>query len=85
MSVTNIHGGLNPQFSTEPNEKLISYLRASLERAEAGETVGMAAIELWRDKTTSWATVGLVGSHSMIGACEMAKLELMRVTEGDDE
>ena len=79
--VISLRGGL----TGEPvvREDVIEALEAALERARAGEVVGIALVELWKDGLGSWSCNGLIGGYSMIGACEMAKVCILEAASDD--
>lgn len=64
---------------TPRDEKLVEYARDLLERAEAGEIVGLAYVHLNRDLATSgMAMVGTI-NETMIGEVAMTLQRLMTV------
>lgn len=72
--MTSLHGA---QIATgEPNAGCVTKLRELLAQAEAGEITGIACAALHGDNTASYSIAGLVGPYSLLGATEMAQVEL---------
>lgn len=78
--VKSMFGG--PSGLPEVSEVAVSTLRDLLERAEAGELIGVAAVCVHCDGAASYNIGGRVGGFSAIGALEMAKAELLEVNNG---
>jgi hypothetical protein len=66
----------------EPNETCVAECERLLERARAGDIVGIAAAILHRDNTASYALAGIAGGFGMLGAAEMIKSELVAINDG---
>ena len=62
----------------EPRESVIKAIEDLLERARSGDIQGMAYAALYHDSLASWGIVGLCGPHSLIGAVEVMKANLIR-------
>lgn len=80
--IVSIHGGPLPGATGEPSKALIEFLEAELERARSGETIGMAAATLDKDRVGGFAIVGHVGGFSMVGALECVRHRLADVALG---
>lgn len=61
----------------EPVESCVEALEAALERAKAGETVGVVIAEAHADRASSYRVAGLLGGYGTLGAVERAKADLM--------
>lgn len=66
-----------------PNQNLVEFLDEVLEKARSGEIVGMAGTMGYSSKegyvlVSSPFYVGFAASHSMIGALERVKYDLIR-------
>lgn len=76
-NVASMFGG--PTGIRTRNESVIEVLRELLEKAEAGEIVGVITAQIYHDGLSGFRIGGLVGSYSMVGALEMAKADLINV------
>lgn len=74
--VASIHGG--PAGEREVIAPVVEYLKGVLERAEAGEVVGVAVVEHFHDKTAGYDACGVLASFSMLGAADGMHHELRR-------
>lgn len=66
------------------NQALIDDITELLERAKAGDIVGIAYAALHSDKASSYAVSGCHGTYGMIGALECAKAVLIDVNTHND-
>jgi hypothetical protein len=66
-----------------PNARCIEALRDLLERAEAGEVVGIACAVMHGDALASYRVCGTVGGYSMLGAAECVKAHLVAINLED--
>lgn len=73
-NVTALHTG------GKPNAACVAKLRELLERAEAGEVVGLVCVTMQSDLTASQAMAGLIGGSMMIGQFRIAEHDLMAIT-----
>lgn len=80
-NVTSIFGG--PAGEREVVASAVESAEELLRAAQSGEVIGFAVIKLHHDAMTSWSVAGRVGGYSMIGAMELVKRNLMRLS--DDE
>jgi hypothetical protein len=69
-----LHGG--EVILPTPNESCIAELRRLLDKAEAGEIVGIVCASLHGDKLGSYTFAGMIGPYSLLGAVDMAHHEL---------
>lgn len=76
-NVVSLNGG--PTGVPTPNQNAIQVLRMLLDKAEAGEIVGVAAAALHYDHLASWQMGGLVGSFGLVGAIEVMRADLVQV------
>lgn len=78
--------GLNgrPAGSMEPVETCVNALRDLLERAEAGELIGVALAGLHHDGDASYHVAGRVSGFGLQGALEVAKAKLVDINRGKD-
>jgi hypothetical protein len=83
QKIVSLTGGPVPDAALEPNAGAIKALEYVLERARAGEVIGVGVIALHADRLSSWRVGGLVGSHSMVGAATMLQAHLVQLTGGD--
>lgn len=74
-NVKALYGG--PTGEPEPNDFAIAALTEALERAKAGEVIGVVVAFLHHDGLSSWRTGGMVGGYSLLGALEIAKADLI--------
>lgn len=72
--VESLFGG--PVTTREPNAICVDTLRDLLERAEAGEIVGVVVAAVHYDGCATFELGGMLGGYSLLGALEMAKLSL---------
>lgn len=79
-NVASLFGG--PVGTREPNETCVRTLEEWLERARAGEVVGVAIAGLCFDHTACWSASGTVGGYALVGAMEVAKAEVLDVVRG---
>lgn len=75
--VVSLTGGLTHQREVVPN--CVSVLEDLLERARAGEIVGVAVAGLYYDATAAYWVGGRVGGYGMIGALEMIRADLVEI------
>lgn len=59
------------------NETCVEMLEDILERAKAGQVIGVALGLTHYDGTSAYAIGGMVGCHSLIGALDVAKGHLV--------
>lgn len=76
-NVKSLYGG--PTGQPDPNENAIAVLTEALERAKAGEVIGVVIAILHHDGLSGFRTGGMVGGYSLLGALEMAKADLIEV------
>jgi hypothetical protein len=74
-NVKSIFGG--PTGLPEPNQMAIDALELILAKAQAGEVIGVVIAALHHDGMAGFQIGGMVGGYSMIGAIEMAKVDLI--------
>lgn len=74
-NVKSLFGG--PIGVFEVNEMAIRVLTEALEKAKSGEIVGVSMAMLHHDGRSSWQSGGLIGCHSVLGALEMAKADII--------
>ncbi len=55
----------------------VQVLRDMLEKAEAGEVIGVAVCALHHDGLAAYHIGGRVGGYSLLGAMDVAKADLM--------
>ena len=67
----------------KPNETCVRALRELLERAEAGDFVGIACAVLHGDATASYRVCGSVGGYSLVGANECVRAHLVTLNMED--
>lgn len=78
--IVEIYGGVAKQ---EPNLATIAALEEALERAKAGEVVGVGIVYLEHDGAGGYMLSGRVGGFSMLGASQIMSAELTRVVAGE--
>lgn len=78
--VVSLTGGLTHQREVVPG--CVSVLEDLLERARAGEIVGVAVAGLRYDATAAYRVGGRVGGYGMIGALEMIRADLVEINRG---
>ena len=61
----------------EPVASCVDALRDLLERAEAGEVVGIAIAAINERHHASYSVGGMIGGYGLLGALEMAKAEVI--------
>lgn len=81
-NVISINGG--PDGQPEPDESVIKILEDLLERARAGDAIGIAAVYTTPDEISAYCLGGWVGSYSMIGAVETMKGRLVVLGQLDE-
>jgi hypothetical protein len=69
----------------EPVASCVDALRDLLERAEAGEVIGITIAAINDRHHASYSIGGMVGGYGLLGAIEMAKGELVQIMQGDEE
>jgi hypothetical protein len=74
-NVKSIHGG--PTGLSERNQMAIDALEMILAKAHAGEVIGVVIAALHHNGLSAFQIGGMVGGYSMIGAIEMAKVDLI--------
>jgi len=79
-SVTALHGGVVNR--PEPNVGCAQALREMLEMAESGEITGFVCARLHGDNLASYTIAGMAGPYGLLGALEMAKIELIDLMQG---
>lgn len=65
------------------NESAVSVLRDALERAEAGDVVGVVVCRLHSDGLSSYDVAGMIGGYSLLGALGCARADVEEVVRGD--
>jgi hypothetical protein len=75
-NVQPLFGGVVPGMGT-PNEGCIDVLEGLLERARAGELVGVVCAATHSDNMASYVLAGMIGPYSLLGALELAKADLI--------
>lgn len=80
-NVTSLYGG--PTGEPHPNEACIEALEHWLEMARSGEIVGVALVGRRPDRTAGLSVCGVIGGYSMLGALEMARAELVKVSSDE--
>jgi hypothetical protein len=68
----------------EPVVSCVSALKDLLQRAEAGEVVGIAAAAVSGTGNALYVVGGVVGAYGMLGALDMAKAELVSFMQDMD-
>lgn len=76
-NVVSVFGG--PTGERAVNAALVECLERWLEMARSGEAIGMAGALLHCDGLASYSVAGSVGGYGMIGALEVARLELVEI------
>ena len=76
-NVVSAFGG--PTGERAVNAALVERLECWLEMARSGEAVGMAGALLHCDGLASYSVAGTVGGYSMIGALEMARMDVVEI------
>lgn len=84
VTFINKNGNIIPP-TTNPVPELIEFLGELVERAKAGEIVGVAGGILTKDKHGEFFSSGIVGGFSMIGALECINHHLKRVARGEQD
>lgn len=76
--------GLNgaPRGQREVSAPCVNVLRDLLERAEAGEVIGVGISALHHDGDASYYVCGRVGGFSMVGALDMVRADLVEINRG---
>lgn len=67
----------------ERSEAVLEILREVLERAEAGEVVGVAVVMLHSDGLSSYQFGGRVGGYGMLGAMAVCQNGIRRIVEDE--
>jgi translation elongation factor EF-Tu-like GTPase len=80
--IVSIFGGVIPEAS-EGDKTVVEMLKKLLEKAEAGQIIGLGYVCLHRDLCASWERGGTLGSFSSVGAAECLKIELAKIAVGD--
>lgn len=80
MSVVSLHGG--PTSLPEPDENCIACLQGLLERAQAGEVIGVAIAARHCDGLASVNIAGKINGYSLLGAMEIARKRVVDWNEG---
>lgn len=68
----------------KPAASCVSALKDLLQRAEAGEVVGIAAAAVSGTGNALYVVGGVVGAYGMLGALDMAKAELVSFMQDMD-
>ena len=76
-NVKSLYGG--PTGLPERNERAIEVLTDMLQKAQAGEVVGVVVASLHHDGLAGCRIGGVVGGYSLLGAVEMAKIDLISI------
>lgn len=76
-NVVSLNGG--PTGLPSPNQNAIRVLKDALEKAEAGEIIGVFLGMQHCDGSGSWSLGGFVSSYSLLGAVEVARADLVRM------
>jgi hypothetical protein len=84
QNVVSLTGDPVPGADLEPNAGAIALLEDLLERARAGEVIGVGAVTLHSDRLTSWHLSGRCGGYGMVGAASMLHLAVAAVADGLD-
>lgn len=80
-NVVGIHG--MPTGQPDISDACVDTLRDLLQRAEAGDIIGIGISALHCDGCASFWVSGRAGGYSMIGALEMVKAQLVDINRGD--
>ena len=75
-NVVSFNGG--PTGLPSPNQNAIRVLKYALEKAEAGEIIGVFLGMQHCDGYWSWSLGGFVSSYSLLGAIDVARADLLR-------
>lgn len=78
--IVSLHG--KPTGQREVSKVCVDALRDLLERAQAGEVVGVGLAALHCDGEASYHLCGRVGGYSMQGAVEMVRADLVDINRG---
>lgn len=73
--VVSIHGA--PVHAGDPVEPCVSALEDMLERARAGEVIGVAMAVMHSDRSSSFTFGGYLDSYGVIGALEMVRAKIV--------
>ena len=65
-------------------EDVVAFLENVLERARAGEVIGVGVAALHNNFEASYAVVGGVGGYSMLGALDMIRAEIVEINRDED-
>jgi len=76
---------VTPLFAPADNGGCVNRLRDLLQKAEAGEIVGLACVAMNKESLACYTLVGSIGSFSALGAMELAKIELAEMLMDDAE
>jgi hypothetical protein len=76
-NVTAIRGGITGELT--PNAACIEALEDVLERARAGQVVGVAISELYHDGLAGWQLGGFLGGYALMGA-QLMLLDALKET-----
>lgn len=78
--VVSLYGG--PTGERAPVDNCVLALEELLAKARAGEVVGVAVACLHFDRLASYHVAGQVGGYGIIGALEVAKVDLLEICRG---
>lgn len=78
--------GLYGAFAPVPavHEGVVEVLREALERAEAGDVVGVVVCRLHFDGLSSYDIAGMIGGYSLLGALGCARADVEEIVRGSD-
>lgn len=82
-NVVSLNG--KPSGNREVSQVCVDTLRDLLERAEAGELVGVGLAARYENGEASYHVAGHVGGFSMSGALDMVRAELVDINRGYEE
>lgn len=82
-NVVSLNG--RPTGKREVSQVCVDVLRDLLERAEAGELVGIGLAGLHENGEASYHVAGHVGGFAMHGALDMVRAELVDINRGYEE
>lgn len=75
-NVASLFGG--PTGQREVNQFCIDALEAMLQKAKAGEVIGVAMACMYHDGLAAYEMGGMIGGYPMLGALEITKMAVIQ-------